>query len=89
MKKVFFRCNSPYFTHLVPFFTIKANIQSKILNGEDNEMPTGSRCGTPGGRNDGTFWGRPRDVDHTCFLNSTQKHIKLTLTGYSRLYNEL
>ena len=38
---------------------------------------------------DGTSWGRPQDVDHTCFLNSTQKHIKFTLTGYSRLYSEL
>ena len=28
------------------------------------------------------------DVGHTCFLNSTNKHIKLTLTGYSRIYNE-
>ena len=27
-------------------------------------------------------------VGHTCFLNSTHKYIKLTLTGYSRLYNE-
>ena len=24
------------------------------------------------------------DVGQTCFLNSTHKHIKLTLTGYSR-----
>ena len=30
-----------------------------------------------------------RDVSHTCFLNSTQKHSKLALTGYSRLYSEL
>ena len=29
--------------------------------------------------NDGTLWGRPWNVGHTCFLNSTQKHIKLTL----------
>ena len=44
----------------------------------------------PGRRpNDRTIWGRPPDVGHTCFLNSTQKHIKLTLTGYSRLYSEL
>ena len=36
-----------------------------------------------------TLWGRPLDVGHICFLNLTQKHIKLTLTGYSRLYSEL
>ena len=29
-----------------------------------------------------------RTVGQTCFLNSYQKHIKLTLTGYSRLYSE-
>ena len=47
---------------------------------------TRSSCGTSLGANDGTFWGRPQDVGHTCFLNSTQKHIKLTLTGpYSEL----
>ena len=37
------------------------------------------------GPNDGTFQGLPCDVGHICFLNSTQKHIKLTLTGYARL----
>ena len=30
---------------------------------------------TSWGPDDGTFWGRPWDVGHTCFLNSTQKHI--------------
>ena len=33
----------------------------------------------------GPFWGHSWDAGHTGFLNSTQKHIKLTLTGYSRL----
>ena len=37
--------------------------------------------------------GRSGDVDGTSvihvFLNPTQKHIKLTLTGYSRLHSEL
>ena len=37
----------------------------------------------------GTFWGHPRDVGHIYFLNSAQKHIKLTLTAYSILYSEL
>ena len=39
--------------------------------------------------NGATFWGCPRDVSHACFLNSGQKHFKLTLTGYLRFYNEL
>ena len=42
---------------------------------------------TSHGPNDGTFLGRPRDVGHTCFLNSNHKHINLTLAGYSRLYS--
>ena len=50
---------------------------------------TGPSCGTSRRPNDGTFWRRSRDLGHTCFLNSTQKHIKLNLTGYSRLYSEL
>ena len=50
---------------------------------------TGPSCGTCRGPDDGMFWGRPRDVSHTCFLDSTQKHISLALTGYSRLYSEL
>ena len=33
--------------------------------------------------NNGTFSGRPRDVGNIYFLNSTEKHIKLILTGYS------
>ena len=37
---------------------------------------------------DETFWGRPRDVGYTFFLNSSQKHIKLTLTSYSKFYTE-
>ena len=43
----------------------------------------------------GTFMGlsgddykTARDVGQTCFLNSTHKHVKLTLTGYSRHYSE-
>ena len=33
--------------------------------------------------------GRSGDVRHTGFVNATQKHIKLTLTDYSRLYSKL
>ena len=53
---------------------------SKVLNGDVN--------GTSRGPNDGTFWERLWDVGHACFLNPTQKYIKLTLAGYSRLYSE-
>ena len=53
---------------------------SKVLNGEVHGTSTEPSCGTFRGPNDGTFWGHPRDVGHICFLNSTQKHIKLTLT---------
>ena len=51
-------------------------------------MSTERSCGTSWRINDGTFWGRLQDVGHTCFLNSTQKYIKVTLTGYSRPYSE-
>ena len=48
----------------------------------------GPSCGIFRGPNDETFWGRPRDVGYTFFLNSSQKHIKLTLTSYSKFYTE-
>ena len=45
-------------------------------------------AGTPGDQ----IMGRSGDVRGTSvmhvFLSSTHKHIKLTLTGYSRLYSE-
>ena len=88
MKKLLVRSNNPCFTHLFLFFTEKTN-NSKGLNGDFHGTSTGPSCGTSRGPNDGTFWGCPRDVGHICFLNSTHKHIKLTLTGYSRLYSEL
>ena len=37
-------------------------------------MSKGHSCGMSRGSDDGTFWGHARDVGHTCFLNSTQKH---------------
>ena len=45
-------------------------------------------CGKSRGPNNGTFCGRPRGVSDICFLDSTHKHIKLTLIGYSRFYSE-
>ena len=35
------------------------------------------RCPTSQGPNYGTFCGRPQDVGHKCFINSTHKHTKL------------
>ena len=61
---------------------------SKVLNGDVHRTSTGPSCGTSREPNDGTFLVRPRDVGQTCSLNSTHRHIKLTLTGYSRLYSE-
>ena len=83
-----FRCNNPCFTHLLLFFTGK-NKYSEVLNGDVHGTSTGTSGGTSQGPIDGTFWGHPRDIGHTCLLNSNQKHILLALTGYSRLYSEL
>ena len=74
--------------HIYYFFYWK-NKYSKVLYGDVNWTSTGPSCGTSRGPNNGTFWGRPRDIRHICFLNSTQKHIKLTFIGYSTLYSEL
>ena len=73
MKKLFFRSNSPY----------RKNKYSKVLNGDVRRASTGPSCRTTLGPNDGTFQGHP--VSQSCFLNSIYKHIKLTLTGCSRL----
>ena len=66
MKKLFFRCNSPCFTHLFLIFTEKKN-NSKVLNRDVHGTSTGLSCVTSREPNDGTFWGRPRDVGHKCF----------------------
>ena len=79
MRKVFFRCISPCFTHLLLFFTGK-NKYSKVRNGDIHGTSRRPRYGTSRRPNDG-----PWDVGYICFLNSTQKYIKLTLTGYSRV----
>ena len=63
------------FAHLLLSFKGKANNQEFWM-------------GTSTGRLRDTFWGIPRDVGHTCSLNSTQKRIKLTFTGSSRLCSE-
>ena len=74
-----------FYTSITVFYW--KNKYSKVLNREVHETPMGTSCEMSWRSNDGTFWGRPRGVGHTCFLNSTQKDIKLTLTGYSRLKN--
>ena len=76
-----------FYTSIAVFYW--KNKYSKVVNGDVHGPSRGPSCGMSWGSNDGTFWGCPRDVDHTCFLNSTQKHIKLTLKGHSRLYIEL
>ena len=73
MKKWFFRSNSPFITYLFLFFTGRTNAQKLTSRGPDQMM----------GRRDV----RGTSVKHV-FLNSTHKRIKLTLTGYSRLYSE-
>ena len=74
MNKVFFRCNSFCLIHPLLLFTGKDKY-AKVLNGDVHGTSTGPSRGTPRGPNDGMFSGSPRDVGHTCFLNSTQKHI--------------
>ena len=87
MKKLFFRGNSLCIIHLFLFFTEKK--YSKGLNGDVHGTFSIPSCRTSREPNDETFRGRPRDIGYTCSLNSTHKHIKLPLTGYSRLYSEL
>ena len=87
MKKVFFRYNSLCFTHPLLFLLEKQ--YAKVLYGDAHCTFAGPRCETSWGPNNGTFWGRPRDVGHTCFLNSAQKHTELTLIGHLTLYSEL
>ena len=48
-------------------------------------MSTGRLWDPTAGHPGDQIMGRSRDVSQTCFLNSTHKYIKLTLTGYSRL----
>ena len=78
---------SLFYTFITVFYW--KNKYSKVLNGDVDGTSMGPSCWTFWGPSDGTFWGRPQDIGHTCFLNPTQKHIKLTLTGYSRLYSEI
>ena len=82
-KKLFFRCNSPCITHLFLFFLQKEQIFKSFK--WTSLRPS---CGKSRGPNNGTFCGRPRGVSDICFLDSTHKHIKLTLIGYSRFYSE-
>ena len=81
MKKLFFISNGLCITHLLQCCTGRTN---------DQKFKTGTSMGRLRdlvvGRLGDQIMGRCKDVGHSCFLNSTHKHIKLTLTGYSRLY---
>ena len=80
LKKYFFRCNSPCFTNVLLFF-----LEKQIFKSSKRGRRRDPVAGPPGDQ----MMGRSGDVDDTCFSNSTQKHIKITLTGCSRLYSEL
>ena len=83
--KLYFRSNSLCITYLFLSFTEKK--YSNVLNGGVRETSTGSSSEISREPNNGIFKGRPRDVGQNVFLNSTQKLIKLTLTGYSVIVN--
>ena len=82
IKKMIFRCNSYCLTHLLLFFYWE-NKYSNVLKEEVHWTSIGPSCGTSQWPNDGTFLGRSWEVGHICFLDSTQRHTKLTLTSYS------
>ena len=85
-EKTDFRCNSPWFCKSIIAFYWK-NKYSKILNEDVHRTPARPSYGTSGGSIDGTFWDvRGTSIIHV-FLNPARKHIKLTLTSYSRLYS--
>ena len=65
--------------HIHSCFLLEKKKYSKGLNGAIHGTFTRPSCWTSRGPYVGTFWGRSREVGHTCFLNSTHKHIKLTL----------
>ena len=87
MKNVFLEAKA-FVLHIYYCYLLEKQIFKSSKWGRPQDV-YGTKLQMSPGPNDGTFWGRPRDVGHICFLNSTQKHIKLTLTGYSRLYSEL
>ena len=76
MKKELFRCNSSSFTHLSLFFYWK-NKYLKVLNWDVHGISTKTSCRTSRRTNVGCS-GDFQDLGHTCFLNSSQEHVKLT-----------
>ena len=85
-KKLFCSSNSPWITYLL--FFLQEEKMCKRSKWGRHRTSMGPSCKTSLGPNDGRFQGRPWEVGQTCFLNSTHKHKKLTLTSYSRLYSE-
>ena len=75
-----------FYTFITVFYW--KNKDSKNLNRDVQGTSMRPSCGMSPEPNDEMLWGRLRDVGHTCFLNRTHEHIKLILTGYSRLHSE-
>ena len=57
MKKVLFKCNGYYFTHVTVFYW--KNKYAKVLNGDVHGTSMGPSCETFQGPKDGMFWGCP------------------------------
>ena len=55
-----------FYTPITVFYW--KNKYSKVLKGGVDGTSTGPSYRTSRGPNDGTFWGRPRDVGLTCFF---------------------
>ena len=66
IKKSVFQMQYFWFGTTITVFYWK-NKYSKVVNGDVHGMSTGPSCGTSRGPNDGTFMGRPLDIDHICF----------------------
>ena len=77
---------SSYYVSIPVFY--RKNKYSKVINGNVHGTSTGPSYETSWGPNDGTLQGLQQDAGQTYFLDSSNKHIKLNLTGYSRLCNE-
>ena len=59
------------------------NKYSKVLNGDVHGTSKDPVAGRPGDQMMGRSVDVRGEVGHIDFINSTQKHIKLTLTSYS------
>ena len=87
MKKVFLDA-LVFVSHIYFCFLLEKQIFKSSKWGRPRNV-YGTQLRDVWGPNDGTFWRHLRDLRDTCFLNPTEKYIKHTLTGYSRLFSEL